>query len=275
MAQNTQRSRRSLVDHLTRWLEMVRWMKFMKQVSAKSGRRSNQENVKKIEERRLDRDLRHDVKIVDSFVKFKDEYTNTFSNFEYMWDDHLGRTNKEIHRSELSPADAKSIHSAPYRERPETFFLEKWSSKRFLNWLTQIEQSQSYMHVCTWKELIPPISRRLLQTKSCDKARCLPDPTHGRVYPFTWLSHSLLKTGCKQWVLESWNRKRRMGKDGLYLTAQNVLFCADAIWITECSEYVIGNIGCCSFTCLVAVCTGVSWRYFRIISLYGGIHTPC
>lgn len=47
------------------------------------------------------------------YLEIKGEFSETLSDFELMWDGHLGRIDIAKHWILLSPADAKQTHSAP------------------------------------------------------------------------------------------------------------------------------------------------------------------
>lgn len=69
----------------------------------------NHEAVEKIHEERINQDWRHKVKIADCYVQLTEMFIEMFSDFQLMWDAHLGCKNIEKTLLDLSPTDARRI----------------------------------------------------------------------------------------------------------------------------------------------------------------------
>lgn len=93
----------------------------------------NQENVKKYVEERLKQFCGNEVKIADAYFQFKDELMEILSDLESMWGGYLGEINVAKKQIELYLADAKQIHSAPYREGLKSRKFEKKKIEKMLS----------------------------------------------------------------------------------------------------------------------------------------------
>lgn len=83
------------------------------------------EDVKLADEERLEQDWRNEAVTSDDYEEAKDEFIKMLSEFEMIWDGHLGRIQNAKHRIALSPADAKPIQSALYWASPKARHFEK------------------------------------------------------------------------------------------------------------------------------------------------------
>lgn len=86
---------------------------------SKESKVRNCKDVKKHKEEQIERDWCNKAKIADAFVECKNTFIEFLSEFESIWDAHLGGVNIERRRVEVPPADAKSNHSVPYWVGPK------------------------------------------------------------------------------------------------------------------------------------------------------------
>lgn len=102
----------------------------------------NHGDVKKSDEGQPEHDWRSGVKNANAYVKFKNEFVNKLSDFEYIRDVDTGQNNISKHQIVLSLADLRGTHYAPYGAGPEAPEFEKQESDRTL-WERGIESTQT------------------------------------------------------------------------------------------------------------------------------------
>lgn len=110
----------------------------------------NHANVQDEDTNRLTHDWREKIDISDKYGKHRGDIIYILSQFEHMWDGHLGRITTAKHRIELLEPTTRSVHSAPYRASSKTREFEKLEIEQKLAELLSSlrrrnEQHQSYL----------------------------------------------------------------------------------------------------------------------------------
>lgn len=76
------------------------------------------------------------------FQEYEEDFVNMVSEFDAVWDGHLGWSSIAILRIELTSDDNRPIHAAPYRAGPKPQEFERSEIERMLA-MTVIEPAQT------------------------------------------------------------------------------------------------------------------------------------
>lgn len=66
-----------------------------------------------------------EVDLSNNYGQYCQQFIDMLSEFEHMWDRHLGRINAAKHRIELNDRNTAPVHSTPYRAGPKTRGFER------------------------------------------------------------------------------------------------------------------------------------------------------
>lgn len=89
------------------------------------------------------------MKVANENVEGKDELVEVFSDFQRMWDRHLGWINTANHWTKISPSDAKPMHRAPHQAGPKTRkFEENMLDKCFRKELSRLRRCNGQHRQC-------------------------------------------------------------------------------------------------------------------------------
>lgn len=160
------------------------------------------------------------------------------SDFESMWNCHLGEINFAEHQIELSLADGKPRHSALYRAGPNARKSESSEiSKVLLEKVIEPAQTQwgRFDSVRANEARFSLLLGRLSEIGRYYEARRLQDSTHSCMYEFTRQSRNVFYTRCKQCVWASRDREQRSRQAHLFHGSRAIPSCVIELWITECS----------------------------------------
>lgn len=75
----------------------------------------NHEEVTQKDETRLTEDRRNEITVPDKYKDHKVAFLQLLTEFENMWEGHLGRIKTARHQIELADSDIRPVYSAPYR----------------------------------------------------------------------------------------------------------------------------------------------------------------
>lgn len=76
----------------------------------------NHATVQKKDAEKWNEDWRSEVNMPSAYKSYKPGFLEVLSEFEAMWDGHLGLIKAVVHRIELTTIAARRIHSDPYQD---------------------------------------------------------------------------------------------------------------------------------------------------------------
>lgn len=82
---------------------------------------------------RLTHDWRNKIDISEKYDEYQNSFVDMLSQFQHLWDGHLGRIATAKHRIELIDPTTLPVHSVPYRACPKTREFEKLEVAKMLN----------------------------------------------------------------------------------------------------------------------------------------------
>lgn len=199
-----------------------------------------------------------------------------FFDFEWMWDDRLGRTCIAKHWIKLVLEDAS--HAALYREGTKERVFEERETQKILS-EEVIEQDQTEraepIVFAAKKDSFPTLSGRLPKFKRCYKAGLVLSITYEHMYLFSCRRGRFLYARWEQLIMKTRAQKRESTQNCLWLTPRTLPLCVHVMWLKKYSEYVPPNDVCSAFINEVAVWTGVSPQYFRSLLMCSLVSRLC
>lgn len=153
------------------------------------------EHITQADETRLTEVWREEMVIPYECKDHRDEFLQSLSKIEDMWDGNPGRIRTRRHEIKLRHSDTRPIHSTSYRAgRIARQLCTKCSKKRSSSLLAHSGIVLSSLCLKRWFTMI---LRRIPQIQCGDGEIFILSAKGGRVHQFLWRNQKLLNISCQ------------------------------------------------------------------------------